>query len=199
MKTALAFALLLACAPLQAQDIPDGTVDVYFQQLSSDGKLDGCSLVFTSLIRDYATQRGAQIIVNGSIAIRKLGPEQLMFTGKLGTRPFLAQNEWQAPAHFFFATSNRSTAGRAKIAASDTPGYKLLLAPIDAELIGFLEELGKSGQFTAGFNRRAGGQDVATPIKLNVSLKKDANGNAVKVLDDATQADFFGCVAKLVR
>jgi hypothetical protein len=197
MKLALTVALLLACAPLQAQDMPDGTVDVYFQQLSSDGKLDGCSLVFTSLVRDFATQRGTQFIVNGSIAIRKLGPEQLMLTGKLGTRPFLAQNEWQPPAHFFFATSNRSTAGRAKIADSDTPGYKLLLAPMDTELIRFLEELGKSGQFTAGFNRRAGGQDIATPIKLNVRLKKDANGNAVRLQNDETQADFFGCLGKL--
>lgn len=198
MRLTLMVALLLACFPLHPQDMSDGTVDVYFQQGSSDGMLESCSLVFTSLVRDFATKRGAQIIVNGSIAIRKLGPDRLMFSGKLGTRPFATQQDWQPPAHFFFATESSSTAGLAKIAASDTPGYKLLLAQMDDEMIKFLRELSKSGQFTAGFNRKPGGLDVTTPIKLNVSLTKDANGNAARVVNEETRADFFSCLGKLI-
>lgn len=199
MKRVFALALLAASCSIQAQDFPDGTVDVYFQPVSSDGKLDGCSLVFTSLVRDYATQRGAQVIVNGSVAIRKLQGDNLFFSGKLGTRLFSSQNQWQAPAHFFFSTANRSTAGVAKIAESDTPGYKLLLAPMGTELIKLLGEMGESGQFTAGFNRRDGGQDVTTIIKLNVALRKGPNGNAGTVISEETPRDFFGCLSKLVR
>lgn len=66
-------------------------------------------------------------------------------------------------------------------------------------MLKFLEELGKTGQFTAGFNRRAGGMDVTTNIKLNVSLKQDEKGNAARVLNEGTRAEFFECLEKLAR
>jgi len=199
MKIALTLALLFACFRAFAQDMPDGTVDVYYQPQSADGQLNSCMLVFTSLVRDHATMKGAQVIVNGSIAIRKIGAERLMFTGKLGTRPFSAQNQWQAPAHFFFATANRSTAGLAKIADAESPGYKLLIAPMGDEIIQFLEEMGRSGEFTVGFNRKAGGQDVRVPVKIAVSLTKDVNGSAVKVDNEKTRVDFYACLSKLLK
>ena len=199
MKIAVTLALILACLPAFAQDMLDGTVDVYYQPQSADGILNSCMLVFTSLVRDQATLKGAQVIVNGSIAIRKIGAERLMFSGKLGTRPLLAQNQWQAPAHFFFATANRSTAGLAKIADAETPGYKLLIAPMEDEMIKFLDEMGRSGEFTVGFNRRIGGQDVRVPVKIAVSLTKDVNGNALKVENEETRVGFYGCLGKLLK
>jgi hypothetical protein len=191
--------LLLACVTAFAEDVPDGPIDAYFQQGSSDGKLESCSIVFTSVTRDFATQKGARVIVNGSFALRKVEPERIFVSGKLGTRIFPTGAAWEEPAHFFFATANRSTAGRAKMAASDTAGYKLLIAALDNEMAEFVNEMLASGQFTVGFNRRSGGQDVTVPVKLAVSLQKDASGNAQTVNNPETYKQFLACMGKLLK
>ena len=90
MKTLVLCAALMLAAPAYSQDMPDGPVDTYFMQGSKEGKFDSCSLVFTSLVRDFATQKGEKVIVNGSIAFRKVGKDQVFLSGKLGTRTGLA-------------------------------------------------------------------------------------------------------------
>jgi hypothetical protein len=155
MKAALTCVALSLATFAHAQDLPDGTVDVYFEPQSVEGQLRSCSLVFTALVRDFTTQRGTQYIVNGSLAVRKMDEkDRFMLSGKLGTRPFMAQNAWEPPAYFFFATANRSTAGHAVIADSETRGYKLMIAPMNTEVIQFLKELGAAGSSSRGLTAR---------------------------------------------
>jgi len=199
MKTRLLLLLALLPVTVGAQDLLDGTYDVYFQQLSMAGKLEGCSLVFTGLTRDSAYLKGAQVIVNGSLAYRTLDRENtFVFAGKLGTKPLLApKSPWSAPTHFHFATKSASTAGKGKIMAGES-GYRLLLTHVDDELTRFLEEMTSSGGFVVGFNRKEGGQDVLAPIRLDVSLTKDSNGNAIQKRNDQTANDFMDCIGRLV-
>jgi hypothetical protein len=179
------------------QALDNGTVDVYFQQISSAGRLEGCSLVFTALEADTAYLRGKQIIMNGSLAVRTLSPSSLFFTGKLGTRPFDQSTKWQEPEHFYFSTANGSTAGTAKVAASDTKGYRLLIAQMDEPVMTVIREMVETREFTVGFNRKPGGQDVYTTIKIATSLRKDATGVPQKVFTDETAKSFAGCLSRL--
>jgi hypothetical protein len=193
-------ALVFACpAWCFAQSLDSGTYDVYFQQLSRDGQLDGCSLVFTALANDTAYLRGEQIVMNGSLAIRTLSGEDLAFTGKLGTRQLLASSpKWDAPAHFYFSTRNGSTAGIAKVIESDTEGYRLLIGrATDDGFMRMLKDMAGTGEFTVGFNRKPGGQDVYSSIKMNVALTKDSNGVASRITNDETPRDFFKCMSRL--
>jgi hypothetical protein len=198
MKHWMLLAALPACVAAQPMD--QGTYDVYFQQLSAAGKLEGCSLVFTTIVNDTAYLNGAQVILNGSIAYRTFQkPNQLLFTGKLGTKPLLQQSgPWHAPSHFYFSTKSGSTAGRAKIVDADTPGYRLLIADTDEQTINMFGDMMNSGELTVGFNRTPAGQDIYSAIKLNVSLKKDAGGNAKTVQSNETPAQFNDCMGRLI-
>lgn len=163
----------------QSQEIPDGTIDVYFQQLSRGGILEGCSLVFTTSARDTANLKGAQVIMNGSIAIRNLQDARLSFTGKLGIKQVDKSNaKWEAPNHFFFSTANGSTAETAKIIESDTDGYRLLIGDaFDKKIWPILTDLIDRPEFTVGFNRKPDGQDVYSLVNMTLSLKNKADGS----------------------
>lgn len=185
-----------------AQALDDGTVDVYFQQITRQGESEGCSIVFTALTRDHAYQSGAQVIMNGSLAVRTLNDSRLMFAGKLGTRQWRAAGPgpWEAPVHFHFSTKNGSTAKHAKVAQSDTEGYKLLIgSAIEPDIMNIFKDMAETGEFSVGFNRVSGGQDVYSPIEINVALKRDANGNSVRVKNDRTGRDFFTCMSRLAN
>lgn len=183
-----------------AQPLDSGTVDVYFQQLSREGKLDGCSLVFTSLVNDYMYLNGAQVIMNGSIAVRAMSNKSIAFTAKLGTKPFLRNSpKWDAPVHFYVATKTHSTAGRANFVDGDHEGYRLLITQLDSNFAGMFKEMVETHQFTVGFNRKPGGSDVYTVVKMNVQLTKDANGNAAQVINEETAPQFFDCVGDLAK
>lgn len=189
--------VFLAPVLVAAQSPDNGTVNVYFQQISAAGQLEGCSLVFTALEADYVYLRGQQIVVNGSIAIQTLSGD-LLLTGKLGTRRFLDLGKWEAPEYFYFASANGTTAGKAKVMAAETAGYKLLLSRATEEpILGFVKDLVSAQEFTVGFNRVPQGQDVYTTIKMNVALKRDAAGNAQRVESNDTAQSFLSCVSKL--
>jgi hypothetical protein len=197
----LAIALLVPTLA-GAQALDDGTLDVYFQRITREGALEGCSLVFTALTKDHAYTRGAQVVMNGSIAVRTLGNNDLLFTGKLGTRRWQGGGplkDWEAPAHFHFATKNGTTAPHAKMAQADTPGYKLLIArAIEDDVLTLLKEMSDTGEFIVGFNRKPGGQDVYAPIKIDVALKRDERGNAALGRNEKTGRDFAECMSSLV-
>jgi hypothetical protein len=198
MKHLLAALALALPFSSQAQDFDTGTVDVYFQQVLVAGQLEGCSLVFTALERDNAYLKNEQVILNGSFVVRTM-KGGLYFTGKLGTRPLADPQKWAAPEHFYFATTNGTTAGKARIFPADTPGYRLLMASALEEPVStFLMELMDEQAFLVGFNRKPGGQDVYTRVKLNVSLKRDASGNARQAQNDETPREFAGCMQRLL-
>ena len=199
MKSFLALLLLPLALQAQAQD--SGTYEVYFQPLSIAGKLEGCSLVFTGLVRDFFYSKGAQVIVNGSIGYRTLNrPDSLMFAAKLGTKPLMqggGSSDWVAPSHFHFATKSASSAGKGKLVDGE-PGYRLLVTHADRDMLRFLEEMVDAGGFVVGFNRKPGGQDVLLRIQLDVSVTEDASGNTVQVRNEETVADFMTCIGQLV-
>lgn len=200
MTSVFLFFAVLFAATANAQQMPNGTVDVYFQQLSRNGVLDGCSLVFTALTTDTAYLNGAQVTMNGSIAVRDLDGKRLMFTGKLGTRTFEQQDsKWSEPHYFYFATKTGTTAGKSKIAASETTGYKLLIADaMEPSITRLLVDIAKTGGFTVGFNRKENGQDVYVKVDLSKSLKQLANGAAQITVNPNTEKDFDVCIQQLV-
>lgn len=197
MKKLLALAALPLAFAARTQD--HGTYDVSFQQLSTAGRIEGCSLVFTGLVRDSHYLRGEPVVLTGSIALRTLDrPDTLVFTGKLGTKPLSPPGAaWEAPSHLHFKTKTANSAGKGKILDGE-PGYRLLLAKADADLMRFVEEMLQQGGFVVGFNRKPGGQDVLAPIQLNVSAGTDASGNSIQRRNDKTAADFADCLGRLV-
>ena len=199
MNRVLLLVVVLASAA-NAQQMPNGTVDVYFQQLSRGGVPEGCSLVFTALTADTAYLKGAQVTMNGTIAIRSLDGKRLMFTGKLGTRTFEQQDsKWLEPHHFYFSSNTGTTAGKSKIAASETVGYKLLIADArEPSIARLMSDISKTGEFIVGFNRREKGQDVYTKVELSKSLTQHANGTAQITTNPNTEKEFDTCVLRLL-
>lgn len=197
----LVLTIVFFAAGVNAQQVSNGTADVYFQQLSRDGVLDGCSLVFTSLVSDTAYSKGAQIVMNGSIAIRTLGKGQLSFTGKLGTKPFLdTTNNWIEPANFYFSSDSGTTARVAKVIQSDTKGYKLLIGDaFNDKIFALIEDILRTGEFTAGFNRKLGGQDVYTLVEVNTSLRSNPDGTAQRTQSTVTPLAFNACLGRLFQ
>lgn len=197
----LLFSLALAPALASGQPLEPGTYDVEFQRLSVAGRLEGCSLVFTALARDTAYLRGELVVVNGSLAIRTLGrANTLAFVGKLGTRQLSeASGKWSAPSHFFFSSKRSSTAEKAKVIESDTPGYRMLVASADGELIDLLTDLVSTSEFTVGFNRKPTGQDVLVPIRIDVSIERDSRGQAVRRTNEKTGEEFAECISSLAK
>lgn len=201
MLKALVLTTVFFATGVNAQQFSNGTVDVYFQQLSRDGVLDGCSLVFTSLVSDTAYSKGAQIVMNGSIAIRNLRKGQLSFTGKLGTKPFLdTTNRWIEPANFYFSSDSGTTAKVAKVIDSETKGYKLLIGDAFNDSIWTLiEDIINTGEFTVGFNRRPGGQDVYTRVTINTASQSNPDGTVQKTQTTVTPLAFNACFGRLVK
>lgn len=191
-------AVALAPVPSWAQ-LDNGTVDVFFQELTASGALEGCSLVFSAIEQDYSYRSGKQVLMNGSVALRILDTKQgLVFAGKLGTRDLSVGSKWVKPAYFYFASAHGTTAGHAIITESGTEGYKLLLGDASAEsILRLVQDMAERKEFRVGFNRKPGGQDVNTTIKMNIALKKDAAGHAQTVKNDETARDFFNCTSRL--
>jgi hypothetical protein len=203
MKWISAIVLLLASSTSFAQlALNDGTVDVYHEELRAEGRLEGCSLVFSSLKRDTAYLGGQQVLVNGSFAIRTLDRPDLFLTGKLGTKRInkdgTPAGAWERPVHFYFSTRTGSTA-TSNIQDAETAGYRLaVVRATDEPVMRFLKELSQTGEFTVGFNRKAGGQDVLSQIKLDVSLKQDASGTGVISTDPTTRPKFADCLSRVL-
>lgn len=202
MKTRLVLALF-AIPLLAGAQMDSGTVDVYFQRQTAEGKLFGCSMVFTSLTNDHMYLRGQQVIVNGSFSVSALRDQSFSFTSKLGTKPFLSAPSvgWAAPNHFYFSTQTKSTAGKSQMLSGSgtTPGYLLAIAPLDKEIMELFHEMAETGKLTVGFNRSPRGSDVHAEIEISTSLVRDDRGQAVKKKNSQTCMDFFDCIAQLAQ
>lgn len=192
--------LLVALFPVCAmgQSLDDGTYDVFFQEVTKAGRLEGCSLVFSALARDYVHFNGEQFILNGNVAIQTFKGDDLYFTAKLGLKRLLNQKAGHLPpAEFYVASGGYSTAGKAKFADSDVPGYRLLITDLDDAVPKMLSAISETGKFRLGFNQKPGGMDLNSTIDVSVSLTRDANGNAQRLVNHETQRDFGDCVARL--
>lgn len=200
MKPLIAALLFMSCGA-GAQSLDEGTWDVENQDITIEGRLDGCSLVFTAVTRDNAYLGGKQVILNGSIALRTVGKTDLFFTGKLGTRQWgdAGPGKWEAPVHFHFFSPTGTTAGKVKIMDAETQGYRLLLGrATDDEILRLVTDISKNGEFGVGFNRRTGGQDVVSQIKINTSLKRTPNGGGERVTSNDVPVAYATCVARLL-
>lgn len=198
----LAIAWLLGPLIALGQPLENGTWDVENQDITVEGRLEGCSLVFTALTTDYAYLSGQQVVLNGSIALRTLDSKDLLFTAKLGTRQLTASgtSQWERPVHFHIFSKTGSTAGRVKIMDAETPGYRLLRGrATDSEILALIMEMTESAEFGVGFNRKAGGQDVRSQINMNVRLRPDGNGGARRVASNETPVAFATCVFGLIQ
>jgi hypothetical protein len=193
--------IFLAALPVAvgAQSLDGGTYDVYFQEISRQGELVGCSMVFTALIADNVYKRGEQVILNGNIALQTFEGSSLMFTAKLGTKPLMGEGDArESPAYFYIASDGRhSTAGKAKLTDSDVPGYKLLVTSVDDSITKMLGTIVRTGNFKLGFNRRDGGMDLNATINTTISLDRDAQGNGKRLVNKDTPAAFGGCMRRL--
>jgi hypothetical protein len=197
-------AIILLVLPLfaLAQPVEIGTWDVEHQEITVEGKLEGCSLVFTALTVDHAYLGGKQVVLNGSIALRTLERKDLFFVGKLGTRQWTPSGPglWERPVHFHFFSKTGSTAGRVQVMDAETPGYRLLLGrATDDRILALITEMADASEFGVGFNRKTGGQDVRAQIKMNVRLRPDNNGGATRVISNETPAAYATCVSRVIN
>lgn len=197
----LAAALLVGPTTVGAQHLADGTYDVYFQEISAEGRLEGCSLVFTTITTDSAYLGGKQVLLNGSVALRTLGRTDLLFAGKLGTRQLLqaGPGAWERPVHFHFASDSGTTAGAVQIMDGENDGYRLLLGRATEEpILSLVKDITKANQFSVGFNRKTGGQDVTAVVKLNVSLQRSPSGEVRIATNNETAMRYSMCVSRLI-
>lgn len=193
------FFALLAVIPavVSAQSLDSGTYDVYFQEVSRQGVLTGCSLVFTALAADHVYKHGEQVILNGNIAFQTFDEGTVFFTAKLGTKALMSEAR-ESPVHFHISSGGFSTAGIANMADGDLPGYRLLISPTEKPIAQMLASISQTGQFKIGFNRKAGGMDLNVTIDTTAALRRGRNGEGERYVNRATPAEFDGCVTRLL-
>lgn len=202
LPATLVMVALLASPPGFSQRVlDDGTYDVYEEDISAEGHLEGCSLVFTTIATDNAYSGGKKVLLNGSVALRTLGQKDLLFAGKLGTRKILpgGPGPWESPQHFHFFSKTGSTAGLVKIADAETAGFRLLIGrATDDGIMKLINDMADSSEFSVGFNRKQGGQDVTSHVNMKVGLKRGPNGEMRLVENPQTSLDYASCVSRLI-
>ncbi|MGA9163289.1 MAG: hypothetical protein WBZ31_02425 [Thiobacillus sp.] len=157
-----------------------GTYSVRFQPVTSEGKLKGCSLVYTAVMLDYAYQNGAPVMVGGNITYHQNG-KQPGLTLKLGlSNPLSDDLKVVPPNYAFIRTKNGTTAGAKFVAnESDMSGYKLFVYQLTSKSTQVIGDLLNGENPTIGFNRTPKGVDAT--FLLDLSVEDVAASNAGKL------------------
>lgn len=183
---------------LQIARALEGTAYVVSMNQYREGTLDSCGFEFKVMTFDNAYKRGAPIAINGSFALRKFGPKQVAVTYKVGTFNVSDAGGMQPEApNYAWIKLGTVVVKPGQTMASDTPGYKLYMAGLNAETAAALDAIVEQRQVLVGFNRSDGGLDVVVPIDLSVRDTTVSGDKVVRKRDDQLGKAFALCLGEL--
>jgi hypothetical protein len=202
MKRIIAAALLVCSASAVAASTDtgmEGTHWVQFQPQQSMGELEGCSLVFLTVVRDFKYKNGDYIALNGSINLSKV-KNNFGLSFKIGAKDMNAGTPFERPAFAYIQTKNATTAKSALSTFDGEPGYSFYVYnATDKEPSQVLMDVVENAKVQIGYNFKVGGLDVLAPLDLFVvNSKLDSE----KIVSRQTSPDIlisFGqCVETVV-
>lgn len=158
-----------------------GTLSVRFEPYMTEGKLAGCTLVFSALALDDKYKVGEYLKLIGNIGI-------LNFKGNLGANLKLVVNRIDfdtAPVGFFPSPPSRAYLIKSDFSTTqdvehenfptETPGG--LFSTFDAATgLDFISHSIVDGKVSIGFNQENGKSDIVTVLELDVA-DTDKSGN----------------------
>jgi hypothetical protein len=173
-----------------------GTVSVEANPIMADGRLNGCSMVFVLLARDFVYRRGEFIKIDGSFGAMR-GGNRIAASLKVVLHDIdIRTNRLapSAPASAYF-TSGTRTSRDAFVAnsPSDTPGA--IFVVFDLPALEMIMDSVLAGRVGLAFARKKGGMDVQVTIETNVV---DMNSNGMRTRSQKPSADFLECVQELI-
>lgn len=178
-----------------------GTVGVTFAPIATEGRVDGCSLVFDTVALDYAYLQGNPVFGAGNFTVMGSN-NQLGMSLKLGVANILAKPpKPEAPNYAYIKTKKGSTAGVKYIAVdSDKEGFKMFVYEANEKSLAVVYDLIEGVNPTIGFNRKKGGIDVMLPLDLTVANSKSApDGSRQQFHSQVALDGFRQCIIELAE
>lgn len=160
--------------PVWAADMSslEGTFEVQFRPMQTEGIREGCSLTFNTVGRDYATRQGSLVSLIGNITFsRNKARTAIILSLKLGVVSILDEHpKPEAPYFAYIQTPMATTATHtyAQFDSPDTDGAKMFVYQLDDEVMKVMEDMANQQPLIIGFNRRKGGMDILVPLDLMV-------------------------------
>jgi hypothetical protein len=201
LRTALLVTtLLVLTGPTLAQGLERmlGTLHAEAQPIFADGRLDGCTVVYDALAKDFAYKQGGYITVHGSFGLMS-AKGNVAITLKVivhDTDPRLNSLTPSPPASAYFVSGTKTT--KSAVVGqypSDTPGGIFVVLRPETVLPILMEGIG-AHKITIAFARTQGGMDIQLPIDTSVAETK-ANGERIHSPKAAT--DFLECSQELLN
>lgn len=202
MRTLILVAVLHFAVPVAAAEDESvfGTHWVQFQPLQVQGEMQGCQVTFLTVAADRAYRDGAQVAVNGSIALRLINKTPAL-TLKVGLKEIQSNAAFERPQFAYLQTATGSTSKAEQQIIDGDPGYKLFVyRATDAAVVQVLKELLSSRKATIGYNRKVDGIDVLVPLDLTVVDSEYTEDLKVKrVRSQEVAASFVSCTANTMK
>jgi hypothetical protein len=174
-----------------------GTLNAEAQPVFANGRLDGCTVVYGALAKDFTYKQGGYIAVNGSFGLMS-AKGQLAATLKVvvhDTDPRTNSFTPSPPATAYFVSGNKTTKDAVvSHISSDTPGAIFVVLKPEATFQILTEGLARD-KVTIAFARERGGMDVQLAIDTSVAETKP-NGERIHSPKAAT--DFLQCSTELL-
>jgi hypothetical protein len=180
-----------------AQEKMLGTLSAEAQPIFKDGRLNGCTVVFGALAKDFTYKQGGYITVNGSFGIMNAKGELgatlkvIVHDTDLRTNSFTPS----APVSAYFISGTKTT--KSAVVGqypSDTPGGIFVVLRPETVLPILMEGLQRS-KVTIAFAREQGGTDIQLPIDTSVVETKP---NGERVRSPKALLDFSACSSELI-
>jgi hypothetical protein len=193
----------LLCGPSFAGPIEDlfqphlGTSWVKSSPLFRDGNLTGCSLEYSSLIRDNIYKQGGFVNLGGSVGVM-IGNNGLGVSLKVVINDLNIETVKLVPdapeAAYFISDLKSSKDAYVASTKSDTPGGLVTLFSNDPTLEMLLDGFLKD-EIGISYRRKGGVSDVPFTIDPTV-IKTDDKGN--RTHSPAQSKAFIECVGKVI-
>lgn len=153
-------------------------MDVQSLPSISNGKLQGCQLVFDAIAQDYTYNDGAFLKISGSASIMssggKMGATVKVVAEVLDPTSTDAKLIPSAPSRAYLIGKNyTNNLGSLVNAASTSPGAWFAIYNFQPSFTILVEAM-SSTTLTIGFNQNGGNTDIQLPIDLTVASTDDA-------------------------
>jgi hypothetical protein len=173
-----------------------GTLSAEAQPVFTDGRLNGCTVVFGALAKDFTYKQGGYITVNGSFGIMSAKAE-LAATLKVvvhDTDPRTNSLTPSPPTSAYFVSGAKTT--KSAVVGqypSDTPGAIFVVLRPETVLPILTKGLERS-KVTIAFAREQGGMDIQLPIDTSVVETKP---NGQRTHSPQAMLNFYECITQL--
>lgn len=176
----------------------EGTTYVIPMNQSIEGTINACGFEFKALTFDSVYKNGEPIVINGSFALRKAGPNQVFLTYKLGTFNYVNSELVPEAPNFAWIKLGDVLVRPEKTAQAETEGFRLYISTLKSNTAKGLEAIVKQQKVTVGFNRRDGGLDVVIPLDMSVRDTEISGEKTVRTRDDKLGKGFAVCIRELL-